>query len=299
MKAFLGPTTGRLGPPADDALRDALATGRRVAVHAEDEWEIESNIQALPERGRTSPRAHLLTRTPETEVMAIAHLGKLVLEAGGAAHVVHVTSSAGLEAVLRWRDRGADLTCELTPHHALLDHAVYDRFGGIAKVNPPIRGEPHASALLAALADGSIDTIASDHAPHLESDKRRASIWDVAAGIPGVETMLPLMLTEVADRRLSLERLVHATSEMPARIWGLWPGKGAIAVGSDADLTLIDLDRPGEVRAAEMHGKNNVTPFEGRSTRGAVVATIVRGRTVMRDGRLVAQPGWGRPVSRS
>jgi dihydroorotase len=166
----------------------------------------------------------------------------------------------------------------------------------MAKVNPPIRGEPDASALLAALADGRIDTVASDHAPHLAADRVRASIWDVPSGFAGVETLLPLMLTAVHEGRLSLERLVHASSEAPAKAWGLWPRKGSVTVGADADLTLVDLERPGTVRAAELHGKNNLSPFEGRATLGAVAATIVRGRIVVRDGVLLGQPGWGQPV---
>ncbi len=194
------------------------------------------------------------------------------------------------------RGEGVDLTCEVTPHHALLGRDVYADFGGAAKVNPPIRGEPDASALLAALADGRIDTLASDHAPHLAADKVRASIWDVPSGFPGVETLLPLMLTAVHDARLTLERLVHATSEAPAWTWGLWPRKGQIAVGADADLALVDMEKAGEIRAANLHGMNNMSPFEGRATKGAVVTTIVRGRIVVRDGQLVGEPGWGQPV---
>jgi dihydroorotase len=152
---------------------------------------------------------------------------------------------------------------------------------------------------MAALADGRIECLASDHAPHLAADKQRDSIWEVPAGIPGVEIMLPLLLTEVSAGRLSLERLAHATSEAPARAWGLWPRKGAVQVGFDADLTLVDPTRKGVVRAAALHGKNNLSPFEGRPTVGAPVATIVRGRIVVRDGEFDAEPGWGKPVSRS
>ena len=126
---------------------------------------------------------------------------------GAAGHVAHLTSADGLAAVERWRARGADITCELTPHHALLDRGVYDTFGGVARVNPPIRGEPDAPALLAALANGRIDCVASDHAPHLLADKQRPVIWDVPSGFAGVETVLPLLLTEVAGGRLSLDDL--------------------------------------------------------------------------------------------
>ena len=298
LKAFMGPTTGNLGPPGDDALRAALAAGRRIAFHAEDEWEVESDIQALPDRGRNQALAHLMSRTVEAEVMAIDHVGQLVLESGGAGHIAHVSSIDGLDRVWRWRANGADLTCEVTPHHALLGHDVYAAFGGLAKVNPPIRGGHHGPRLLAALADGRINCVASDHAPHLEADKLQESIWDVPAGFAGVETLLPLMLTEVAGGRLSLERLVEVTSEGPARTWGLWPRKGAIAVGSDADLTLVDLGREGAIRAQDLHGKNNHSPFEGRATVGAPVVTIVRGQPVVRDGRLVEKPGIGRQVNR-
>ncbi len=296
LKAFLGPTTGQLGPPGDEALRALLADGIRVAMHAEDERQIELLSRSLADRHDAA--AHLESRAPDQEAAAVERACRVVAETGGRGHIAHVSSLEGLAAARSWVERGVDVTTEVTPHHCLLGADVYDRAGPLAKVNPPIRGEPHASGLLAALADARVDVLGSDHAPHLESDKRHDSIWDVPAGIPGVETMLPLMLTEVAAGKLSLERLVHATSEMPARIWGLWPRKGALTVGSDADLTLVDLERPGAIAAAGLHGKNNATPFEGRQTRGAVVVTIVRGRVVMRDGELLAPPGWGRPVSR-
>ncbi len=297
LKAFMGPTTGNLGPPADDSVRAALTQpGRRVVFHAEDEWEIESNLQVLA--GREDAIAHLESRPAEAEVMAIDHVGQLVLETRGAGHIAHVSSIDGLARIDHWRSRGTDLMCEVTPHHLLLDADVYD-FGGLAKVNPPIRGRQQDSALSAALAEGRIDCLVSDHAPHLLSDKQRDSIWDVPAGFAGVETLLPLMLTEVAAGRLTLERLVQVTSEGPARAWSLWPRKGAVAVGSDADLTLVELTRGGVVRAEDLHGMNNHSPFEGRPTVGAPVATIVRGQVVMRDGILVGQTGWGRPVSRA
>lgn len=301
LKAFLGPSTGGLAAPDDDGLRRALgaarAAGLRVAFHAEDRAIIAAAEARLRVAGRTDAAAHLESRPVEAEVAAIDHLGRLLSETGAPGHVLHLSSAAGLAAVERWRARGVDVTCEITPHHALLGREAY-ALGGIARVNPPFRGEPDAAALLAALADGRIDCLASDHAPHLASAKSRATTWDVAAGFAGVETLLPLMLTAVNDGRLSLERLVHATSEAPARAWGLWPRKGSIAVGADADLALVDLGRVGTIRAAQLHGKNNLSPFEGWPTRGAPVATIVRGRVVMRDGGLVGEPGWGGAVIR-
>jgi len=297
LKAFLGPTTGDLPVPDDDGLfrflEAARLTGLRVAFHAEDRATIAA---AREHTERSDPIAHLETRPAKAEVRAIERIGELLAAANARGHICHVSSAIGLHTIESIRADLVDLTCEVTPHHALLGRDVYAEFGGMAKVNPPIRGEPDASALLAALADGRIDMIASDHAPHLAADKVRASIWDVPSGFAGVETLLPLMLTAVHEGRLSLERLVHATSEAPAKTWGLWPRKGAVEVGADADLTLVDLARPGVTRAADLHGKNSLSPFEGRATVGAVVAAIVRGRIVVRDGALVGAPGWGQPV---
>lgn len=301
LKVFLGPTTGGHRAPDDSVLRHLLelarAAGLRVGFHAEGESLIRGAEDRLRAAGRTDAAAHLESRPVAAEVAAIERAGQLLRETGAQGHIFHLTSREGLAAVERWRAAGVELTCEATPHHLLLGLDTYQRHGGLARVNPPIRGEPHASALLAALADGRIDCLGSDHAPHLADAKRRPAIWDVPAGFAGVETLLPLMLTEVHQGRLSLGRLVSATSEQPARAWGLWPRKGAVEVDSDADLTLVDMARPGVVRAADLHGKNNATPFDGRQTVGAPVATIVRGHVVMRDGELLAGPGWGRAVN--
>lgn len=297
LKAFVGPTTGNLPAPTEDellrGLEHARISGLRVAFHAEDRATIEA---AREHETRAGPIAHLETRPVKAEVRAIERIGDLLQAANARGHICHVSSAIGQHTIESLRLDQVDLTSEVTPHHALLGRDVYADFGGVAKVNPPIRGEPDASALLAALADGRIDMIASDHAPHLAAEKMHASIWDVPSGFAGVETLLPLMLSAVHDGRLALERLVHATSEAPAKTWGLWPRKGQIAVGADADLTLVDLERGGEIHAANLHGMNNVSPFEGRATTGAVVTTIVRGKVVVRDGALVTEPGWGQPV---
>ena len=301
LKAFLGPTTGDLRAPDDDGLRRALAIARdadlRVAFHAEDRAIIERAEATLWAAGRTDALAHLEARPSEAEVVAIDRTGKLLLDTGARGHILHLSSAAGLEAVERWRAAGVDLTCEATPHHLFLDRDVYDSAAGIARVNPPIRGGADAAILRTALADGRINMVATDHAPHMAAQKQGTSIWDVPSGFAGVETMLPLLLTRgVHEGWLSLERLVEVTSEVPARVWGLSPQEGGLALGSHADVTLIDLDRPGRIAASELHGLNNLSPFEGTVTRGSAVATIVRGRIVMRDGELLASPGAGGSV---
>jgi dihydroorotase len=312
LKVFLGPTTGELEAPTDEALVTGLALAGehdlRVAFHAEDRTLIAEAEERLRSVGRPDPLAHLESRPAAAEVAAIDQAGRLLADAGAAGHILHISSAAGLDAIEAWRAKGVDLTCEVSAHHCLLSADDYDRLGGLLKCNPPIREAGEAAALLAALADGRIDCLASDHAPHapdekLPIDDQVRDIWRVAAGIAGVETTLGLMLTHgVNAERLGLERLVSAFAERPAQVWGLWPRKGSLAIGADGDMTIVDLQREGVIRGAALHGKHGLTPFDGWSTRGAAVATIVRGRVVMREGHLTGEPGWGRlavPASRA
>ena len=166
---------------------------------------------------------------------------RLLEQAGAKGHIFHLSSADGLAALERWRARGLDLTTEVTAHHCFLGRDDYGRLAGQLKVNPPVRGEPHSSALLRALADGRIDCVASDHAPHMPGEKL-SDMADASAGIAGVETTLPLFINAVSDGRLTLERLADATSAAPARVWSL-AGKGRLAQGADADLTLVDVRR--------------------------------------------------------
>jgi dihydroorotase (multifunctional complex type) len=299
LKVFLGPTIGGLTVPVDGDLLQALGLARaasmRVGFHAEDATVLMQVANLLG----TPPEAiaHLDARPESAEVIAIDHVGRLLAQSGASGHIHHLSSIGGLAAIERWRAEGVDLTCEVSPHHVFLGRDDYERVGPQIKTNPPIRGEPHASALLAALADGRIDTIASDHAPHAAGEKLGLDVNDVLAGINGVETTLPLFLSAVARGQLTLERLADATSAAPARVWGL-AGKGRLEVGADADLTLVDLRREHVISAAELHGKHHVTPFDGMTTVGAPVATIVRGQVIMRDGEILAAPGSGRSVRR-
>ncbi len=303
LKVFLGPTTGDLSPPPDErltaVLRLAARAGVRVAFHAEDRATIGAAEQVLRAAGRHDARAHLESRPVEAELRAIEHVGRLLAGSGAAGHVLHLSSRDGVAAVERLRAGGLDVTCEVTAHHCLLSADDYERLGALIKCNPPVREAEHGAVLFAALADGRIDCVASDHAPHAPPARRTPDTWQAAAGIGGVETTLPLLLTHgVNAGRLTLERLVEAFAERPAQVWGMWPVKGSLAVGSDADMTIVDLQRQGVIRGAGLHSKHGLTPFDGWPTRGRPVATIVRGRVVMEDGELRAEPGWGRPVGR-
>ena len=196
----------------------------------------------------------------------------------------------------RAKSRGVDVTVETCPQYLIFTVDDMDTLGGQLRVNPPIREKGHGEALWAALHDGTIDMIATDHAPHLPEEKASNSIWECECGFPGVETQMPIMLTQVAEGRLTLNQYVEWSAAAPARAWGCYPRKGLIAPGSDADLAIVDLGAGGEDFARRAHSRSHMTPWHGFETRGRVVHTLVRGRIVVRDGMLADTAGWGRPV---
>jgi dihydroorotase len=289
FKAFLGPTTGDLPGPGDEGLRRAMALirglGMRLAVHAEDAAIVERATARLRASGRTDHLVHPESRPVEAEVASIERIGALALETGCPVHVVHLTSAPGLAAIERWRDRGADLTCEVSPNHLFLGAEDMSTLGSLVKMYPPVRprSEGHGAVLLEGLADGRVTMVASDHAPHTAAQKA-GDVWTAHAGAPGVETLVPLLLERaVGTGALTLERFVEVTSAAPARVWGLGD-RGRLEPGTAADLTIVDLGRAWTIRGDALHGRSRFTPFEGVSGRGAPVATVVRGRIAMRDG---------------
>jgi dihydroorotase len=302
FKCFLGRSTGDIGPPNDGALLDALADishlGMRCAFHAENDEILQHQAAQLRAAGRTDPLAHVEARPEIAEVESIERVGLFALHTGTKVHILHLSSSGGLMAIEAWRHRGVDITCETTPHHCFLTSEDMRTLGPLLRINPPVREAGHGDALLAGLATGRIDAIATDHSPHLPSEKLKDDIWQAVSGFAGVEISLRLFLTyAVRPGRMSLEQLVRVTSYGPARIWDLYPRKGALQVGSDADIVVVDLEVEDTIQAQRMHGKNNLNPFEGQKTHGAPVATVVRGHLVMQDGELLGQP-IGRMVQR-
>jgi dihydroorotase (multifunctional complex type) len=284
------------------SLRAAMSVigslGMRLATHAEDEAIVARETARLLASGRTDPLVHPEGRPVEAEVVAIERIGRLSSETGCPVHIVHLSSRQGLDAVERWRVRGVDMTCEVSTNHLFLGAESMARIGPRMKMNPPVRlwSEGHGEALLDGLADGRVTMLASDHAPHTAAEKLGRDIRAAHAGAVGVETSLPLMLSRaVVPGRLTLERLVAVASAEPARVWGLSDRKGAIAVGHDADLTIVDPGREVVIDEARLHGRSSLSPFRGELVRGTPVATIVRGRVVMRDGDPIGTPA-GVPV---
>ncbi len=305
FKAFLGPTTGGLPAPTTATLRRAMSVirvlGMRLAVHAEDEATVAAATERVRATGRTDGLVHPESRPVEAEVLAIERIGALAAETGCAVHIVHLSSGDGLAAIERWRARGAVMTCEVSADHLFLGAEDMDRIGPRMKMNPPVRlrSGGHGEALLRGLADGRVEMVASDHAPHTVVDKLGGDIWSAHAGAVGVETSPAVLLSRAVQGsgRIDLRRFVEVTSGAPARIWGLRQ-KGRLELGADADLTLWRLDEETHLDEERLHGRSRLSPFRGERLIGRPVATVIRGRIVMRDGEPVGQPA-GEPLARS
>src|SRR5262249_36285452 len=216
---------------------------------------------------------------------------------GARIHVLHISSAEELRPLREAKARGVDVTGETCPHYLMLSTDDYARLGGVIRVNPPVRETRNQEPLWAALADGTIDLIATDHAPHAIEEKTRNDIWTVDAGFPGVETQMPLMLTAVNAGRMSICDYVRLSAAAPAKIWGLYPKKGAIQPGADADIAIVHLAPRWTIDDAKLQSRAKITPWNGRRVQGLPVYTLVRGRFVMRERRLVPETrGWGRSV---
>lgn len=294
FKVFLGETTGQLPAPGDGALREAFRrialTGLRCAVHAENRAIVDFCTAHLRACDRSDPAAYTESRPAVAEAEAVSRALLLAREAGCPVHICHLSSREGLEQVRRWREAGADVTAETAPHYLLLDLRHFTRRGAPLKVNPPLRDPAHRRALWEGLRDGAIDLVATDHAPHLPAEKAGPDIWRAAAGLSGVETAAPLLLTQVHRGRLTLNRLVELMAEGPARAFGLYPRKGALLPGSDADMTVVDLDAAKVLRASGLHGKSRAFPYEGWRVRGLPVLTLLRGEPVLSGGTVAGKP---------
>jgi dihydroorotase len=289
VKAFLGSSTGTLLLDHEDDIALMMRSGRRrVAVHSEDEARLRAR-KALALKG--DPRSHPNWRDVETARISTERVLRLARAAGRRVHVLHVTTG---EEIPLLADAKHFATAETTPQHlTLAAPECYERLGTYAQMNPPIRDARHRAALWQAVEQGVIDVIGSDHAPHTREEKER-TYPDTPSGMPGVQTLVTIMLDHVNAGRLSLERFVDLTSAGAARIFGI-AGKGRIAKGFDADLTIVDLKKKQRIENKWIASKCGWTPFDGMETTGWAVATIIRGNIVMRDSVLTA-PSRGAPV---
>jgi dihydroorotase len=300
FKCYMGNTFGKIPSPSTGAMLEAFEvvaqTGKRVSLHAETNDIMERRQKALMAAGIHDQFAHLAARPAVVAVEAVSRAAILAEWTGARIHILHISSADELRPLREAKARGVDITGETCPHYLMLSTDDYNRVPGVIAVNPPVREARNQAPLWAALLDGSIDMIATDHAPHTPEEKTRNDIWTVDCGFPGVETQMPLMLNEVNAGRMSISDYVRMSSYNPARIWGLFPHKGSLQPGAAADIAMVDLERAHTIRDAEIQSRSKISPWDGRRVIGLPVHTLVRGRFVMKDRTLADTKGWGRSV---
>jgi dihydropyrimidinase len=275
-------------------LARAADAGITVFVHAETDELVRDGIRDAVAAGQTGPMGHARSRTPHAEEDAIRAIADLAAAAGASAYFVHVSSAPSVATLAERRARGERLFAETCPHYLFLDEAVYRQPDGQRWIcSPPIRSAEHRDALWDGLRSGVVDAVSSDHNCFDLGQKgpRGSDFRDVPNGLPGVEHRLPLLVSAAIEGRLTWERMVQVSAETPARILGLWPRKGALAVGSDADVVLVD--EAGTTELGPGHMASDYSPYAGMRVRGRIQAVWRRGEPVVTDGALRAERGSG------
>jgi dihydroorotase len=282
IKVFMGSSTGSLLVEDDEGVREILKrTRRRAAFHSEDEARLR---ERMPLRVPGDPSSHPVWRDVETAMRCTRRLVAIARETGARIHVLHISTADEMTFL---RDHKDVATCEATPHHlTLVAPDCYERLGAYAQMNPPVRDESHRAGIWNGLRQGVVDVLGSDHAPHTRDEKEHA-YPATHSGMTGVQTLVPVMLDHVNAGRLTLERFVDLTSAGPKRLFGL-ARKGRIAVGYDADFTIVDMKRRETIRNSWIASRCGWTPYDGVAVTGWPVGTFVRGRRVMWDGAIDA-----------
>lgn len=281
VKVFAGSSTGDLLVEDDDGVAAILKNiSRRAAFHSEDEFRLRERMN---ERRDGDPSSHPVWRDVKAAVMCTERLLRLAREAGKRIHILHISTAEEMPLLARHKDVA---TVEATPQHlTLAGPDAYERLGTLAQMNPPLRDEANREGIWWGLEQGVVDVLGSDHAPHTLEEK--AEPYPKShSGMPGVQTLVPVMLDHVHAGRLTLERFVDLTSHGPGRIFGL-SGKGRIAVGYDADFTVVDLKRRETITNAQSQSRSGWTPFDGMEVTGWPVGTMIRGRRVMWEGEII------------
>ncbi|MFA5134827.1 MAG: dihydroorotase [Patescibacteria group bacterium] len=283
VKIYVGSSTGNLLVSEDDDIEKLFAIPSiQWVIHAEDESRIRENSRQI---GRSEdPAAHSQIRDPQTAVEAVRRVIALARKTNARIHICHVSTKEELSFIDAARHEGVAITCEVSPHHLFLNEAAYRMQFTFVKVNPPIRTAEDNAALIQGLAAGTIDIVATDHAPHTREEKNQHPI-DAPSGMPEVETSLPLLLNLVNHGGLTLERLQQITAERPAELFRL-RGKGRIAVGYDADITVVDMQKKQRVSKNMIRSKCGWSPYEGQMLTGWPVMTMVNGNVVYSNGTL-------------
>ena len=306
FKAFMSESGVDFRRVNDDILYDGLVKSRElgnvIGVHAESEYVTGLLAKQIQAMGRTDRAGWSESRPPFTELEADKRAIYWAKVTGGNLHIVHTTIADGIYAVAEAKQAGVNVTVETCPHYLVFDNDDFIRIGPDAKCAPPLRTRDEVEKLWDCVLMGLVDTIGSDHSPCDKADKAKGqdNIWKAWGGITGIQAMLPAMLTEgVHKRGMSLSLLVKMMCANPARRFGLFPQKGALLPGSDADITIVDLKKTWTLAVEDLFSLHQQSAYAGYTFKGQVTHTIVRGRTVYENGEIVAQPGYGQLVKRA
>ncbi len=288
IKVFMGSSTGDLLVEDDEGVASILRnTRRRAAFHSEDEYRLR---ERLAFRVENDPASHPVWRDEVAALQCTERLVAIARKARARIHVLHISTA---EEIGFLQDHKDVASCEATPHHLTLSADDYARLGTLLQMNPPVRAARHRDGVWRGITQGIVDVLGSDHAPHTLAEKAKPYPAS-PSGMPGVQTLVPVMLDHVNAGRLTIERFVDLASHGPQRLFGL-ARKGRIAAGWDADFTVVDLKRRETITNAQAGSKAGWTPYDGMTVTGWPVGTIVRGRRVMWESQLVT-PGRGEPV---
>jgi dihydroorotase len=301
FKFFMGNQVGGLNANDDDEIKEAVKETAKlkmpIAVHAEDMTTLAFNEAKSKQAKKNSLFEFLRAHTEDVEVNAVKRILKASEGTDAHLHFCHVTSRGALSVIVEAKKAERKVTCEVTPNHLLLTNDDIRRIGSMAIMAPPLRDKTHYNALWKGLKNASIDTIGSDHAPHTLEEKNASSVWDVKVGVPGLETTLPLMLTLVRQKRLSIDQIAHFLAEKPAEIFNL-TDRGRIEQGKNADLTIVDYNAQFRIDPSKFKSKAKFSPYNGWEVYGRPIKTIVNGQVVFDDGEIIVKGGVGLVVRR-
>lgn len=306
FKSFMSESGVDYRRTKDDVLYGGLLKSRElgnlIGVHAENEDVTTFIAKALQEAGRTDRGAWSESRPPFAELEADKRAIYWAKVTGGNLHIVHTTIADGIRAVDEAKREGVNVTVETCPHYLFFDNEDFVRIGPNAKCAPPLREREEVEKLWECVLAGMVDTIGSDHSPCTKADKEKGAdnIWQAWGGITGIQAMLPAMLTEgVHKRGMPLPLLVKLMCANPARVFGVYPQKGSLLPGSDADITIVDMEKTWTLQADDLLSRHQQSAYVGVTFKGQVVSTIVRGKQVYADGEIVAEPGYGQLIRRA
>jgi dihydropyrimidinase/allantoinase len=296
---FIGLTAPNTGDQYE-LMEKVAKTGVMIGFHAENNDMINKNIARLRSEGKTSPIYHGRSRPPVVEIETASKILLFAEKTGARVEICHISTPKVVELVNEAKCKGVYTIAETCPHYLFLNENALNKVGVFAKCNPPLRSEEERQGMWEMVNDGSIDIIGSDHAPYTKEEKERGSkdIFKPPAGFPGLSTRLPLLFTAVKEGKMELDRMVELICENPAKIFGLFPKKGTIALGSDADFVIFDPEEKGVISKDKMFTKcrDSAQVYDGWEVYGKPEKTIVRGNVVFDDGKITVSPGYGEIV---